>query len=105
MLSGMFSSDFEAGMADAMVKRAQFSGENGLLMALNAAANIKGLSDITNRKLEKSMADDQPQKPASRKKTAPRKLKMSIDPELLRTLTPEQRKSLFFAVRRIRPNV
>ena len=93
----MYSAAFAKGVMSVFEKRA------GLLdvvtNSVNTAANLKVLADMTNNDLSNSLDDDI--KKSSHKKTA-KKLKMTIDPELLADLTPEQRKRLFFTVRSIK---
>lgn len=69
-----------------------------LLSAMNAAAAIKTIGDQTNNSLERGMKSREDKQ----KRKAPDKLSMSIDPALFSKLTPEERKELFFAIRRIK---
>lgn len=98
----MYSSDFNKGVILALEKRAAMSLDSGWLAMLNAAANIKGLSDISNKALQEA-AEEKQEKPVRKPAKKSKKLSMTIDKELLVNLTPEQRKRLYFAVRKVKP--
>lgn len=99
--------DFADGFMSAMEKRAGLAAPLGLL---NTAANLRTLGDMTNAELGLIMDEDfgeaaGPSKSKSKvgkNKPKARRLSLSIDENLLKSLTPEQRKGLFFAVRRIK---
>lgn len=86
---------FYEGALGAIVKRA------GVIGALNMAATAKTLADNTNNTILSVLSEDDEGR-RSRKKAKRQKLTMSIDDELLASLTPEQRRDLFFAVRKIK---
>lgn len=90
---------FEQGFMHEMEKRAQ--SIRGMADVLNAVANIKTVGDMTNAALSESLGEERKPK-AEQKKQKTRKLRMSVDKDLLAKLTPEQRKQLFFAVRGIK---
>ena len=73
----------------------------GVIDAFNLAATAKTLADNTNNTILSVLSDDEEVRKA-RKKPKRQKLTMSVDNELLANLTPEQRRELFFAVRKIK---
>lgn len=84
---------FFRGFASVFEKRAGIS----VLDALDAAANLKTIDDITNVTLGKHVFSDKKIGKRSR-----HGMTLQIDPALLSRLTPEQRKQLYFAVKKMR---
>lgn len=72
---------------------------SNLTSAANTAANLKVLSDMTNMALARQLDDESENHKSKPKASSRARMKMKIDRDLLRELTPEQRKRLFFAMK------